>query len=385
MNHFEAHIKSLPDKIPVLVSALASNTQGLFQQSEYRNIRRIYLVGCGDSYHASLGANFIFQQLTGIPCWSLTAMTFSRYCSGDLPGDPEKILVVGVSSSGQVSRTIEALDLANNVGALSLAITSRLDSPLANVAARVLHIPKIDSANDSPGLVLPGAFSYLASLVSLYLLAIRCSTESGRISKKKEAELILNLGDTSDAIGETIQLCDKVAQKAAQDWKQAAQFIYCGAGPNYGTALFSAAKMIEASGVAATGQDLEEWAHIEYFGRKETVPTIVISAADRDYDRALEILVAAHTIGRDVALVAPISVASDEISKSVRHFPIAEPVREGFSNLLTPIPGMLLAAYHSDLIAEKYFRGFGGGRSKEGGGGISRIQTSNRLHDIRRK
>ena len=103
MNHFEAHIKSLPDKIPVLVSALASHTQGLLQQSEYRKIRRIYLVGCGDSYHASLGANFIFQQLTGTPCWSLTAMTFSRYCSGDLPGDPQKILVVGVSSSGQVS------------------------------------------------------------------------------------------------------------------------------------------------------------------------------------------------------------------------------------------------------------------------------------------
>ena len=137
MNHFEAHIKSLPDKIPILVSALESNSQRLFEHSDYQNIRWIYLVGCGDSYHACLGANFIFQQLTGIPCWSLTAMTFSRYSSGFLPSDSQKTLVVGVSSSGQVSRTIEALDLANKVGAMSLAITSQLDSPLAKVASRV--------------------------------------------------------------------------------------------------------------------------------------------------------------------------------------------------------------------------------------------------------
>ncbi|MEZ4707109.1 MAG: hypothetical protein R3A44_07890 [Caldilineaceae bacterium] len=36
-------------------------------------------------------------------------------------------------------------------------------------------------------------------------------------------------------------------------------------GPNYPTALFSAAKVLEAAGRHAMGQETEEWAHLQYF------------------------------------------------------------------------------------------------------------------------
>jgi glucosamine--fructose-6-phosphate aminotransferase (isomerizing) len=47
-----------------------------------------------------------------------------------------------------------------------------------------------------------------------------------------------------------------------------------------------------------------------------------------------------------------------------------------FSPLITAIPGELFSAYRSDILDEPFFRNFGGGRSIEGGGGISRIRES---------
>lgn len=62
----------------------------------------------------------------------------------------------------------------------------------------------------------------------------------------------------------------------------------------------------------------------------------------------------------------------------------AVPTRECFSPLLTCLPGILFAAYRAQVMGEPYFRGFGGGRSAEGGGGISRLRDSQQISKVRR-
>jgi glucosamine--fructose-6-phosphate aminotransferase (isomerizing) len=47
-----------------------------------------------------------------------------------------------------------------------------------------------------------------------------------------------------------------------------------------------------------------------------------------------------------------------------------------FSPLLSAIPGELFSAYLAEAKHEPFFRDFKGGRDVEGGGGISRIRTS---------
>jgi glucosamine--fructose-6-phosphate aminotransferase (isomerizing) len=172
-----------------------------------------------------------------------------------------------------------------------------------------------------------------------------------------------------------IATCDPLAAQSALDWQTAEQFVFCGSGPNFGTALFSAAKILEATGDSAIGQDMEEWAHLQYFGRQTATPTILISAGVRDADRANEIATAARTIGRRLAIIAPPDQIKTKDSDS--YFPLPTPIRECFSPLLTSLPPLLLAAYLAQIKGEPYFRNFEGGRSQEGGGGISRIQTSN--------
>jgi glucosamine--fructose-6-phosphate aminotransferase (isomerizing) len=79
-----------------------------------------------------------------------------------------------------------------------------------------------------------------------------------------------------------------------------------------------------------------------------------------------------------VAVITPQKFAgmfSDDVVK----LPFADEVREIFQSTLTILPGSLFAAYRAEQLSEPYFRDFGGGRSKEGGGGISRIRTSETL------
>jgi len=47
-----------------------------------------------------------------------------------------------------------------------------------------------------------------------------------------------------------------------------------------------------------------------------------------------------------------------------------------FLPLIAAIPGELFAAYLAEEKKEPFFRDFKGGRDVEGGGGISRIRTS---------
>jgi glucosamine--fructose-6-phosphate aminotransferase (isomerizing) len=113
---------------------------------------------------------------------------------------------------------------------------------------------------------------------------------------------------------------------------------------------------------------------LQYCAQKVGTPTFISIADDRDLSRAEEIGVAAKQIGRQLAVISPKS-ASNLIASADFHFPIPQ-VEEMFSPLITAIPGELFAAYLAEEKKEPYFRAFKGGRDVEGGGGISRIRTS---------
>lgn len=368
-------IDSLPDLLQETIDPLIAAVRTLFTPALCAPLERVYLFGCGDSHHAALNAALAFQQLAGLPCCPLTAMQFARYTAAYLPGQkPESNLAIAVSVSGRVSRTIEGLRLAHQAGATAIALTGDKRSPLAKTADLLLPTIAPPFQTDPPVAVVPGARSYMLSQLALFLTAVQIGQHRNHLTTAVANKIRAELAATADQMAATIVTCDPIAAQTAGDWQTAGHFIFCGSGPNYGTALFSAAKLLEAGGDVAIGQDMEEWAHLQYFGRETDTPTILITAGERDRDRANEIATAARTIGRRLAIAAPPN--SIEAQESDILFPISTPIRECFSPLLTSLPGLLFAANRAQLTGEPYFRSFEGGRSLEGGGGISRIQTS---------
>jgi glucosamine--fructose-6-phosphate aminotransferase (isomerizing) len=218
----------------------------------------------------------------------------------------------------------------------------------------------------------------VANQVALLLVAVHIGAQRGHISLEFAKQLNVEIQQLADAAEATIQINDARAKELAARWIDAEEFVFLGGGPSYASALFSAAKILEATGDPAMGQDLEEWAHLQYFARRVDTPTFIISAGDRDLSRAGEVAVAARTIGRRVAAVVPES-ASAVTSSAQYTLPLAGGIREMFSPVISAIPASLFAAYRAEQLGEPYFRNFEGGRSREGGGGISRIRTSETL------
>ena len=369
-------IESLPALLSDLLAPLARAAAVALSPERCRQVQRVYLTGCGDSHCAAVGAALAFRQLAGLPCEPLTALSFSRYRAPYLATDAAA-LVIAISVSGSVTRTIEALHLGCQAGAWGIAVTGGSQTPLAQVSHAVLETRVPPLAAAPPDLVVPGLRSYAASQLALYLAAIQLGQARGFLHPPQAQQLRQELAALGAQAAQTIAHAAPLAQKCSQAWADAGHFVFAGGGPSYAAALFSAAKLLEASGDPAVAQDLEEWAHLQYFSREPATPTILITAAQADADRAAEVVTAALAIGRRVAVVSP-AASAFPVPPPAIHFPLPAPVRECFSPLLTTLPGALLAAARAGLLAEPYFRAFGGGRSREGGGGISRIRTSHR-------
>lgn len=376
------------DTLPALVRDIAKpfdeSARATFDFELCASVKRIFLVGCGDSYHAPVGAELAFHQLAGVPTQALNAMTFSRYTVGFLPPTgPKTNLVIAVSVSGVVSRTIEALRLARQAGAVAVALTGAPDKPLAQSAERVFKTTVPPLPDEMRGVVVPGVRSYLASQMALYSAAIRIGEVRGHMTTTQADNLRAELLGLADVMEATIEVCEPICRDLAVRWSDALEFVYVGAGPMYGVAMFSAAKMLEASRDPATAQDTEEWTHLQYFSARPDTPTILISAGDYDADRMAEVARAAQVIGRRTAAIVP--DGEKAISQYVQAvLPIKEQVRECFAPLVYSIPGELLAAERARVIGAAYFREFGGGRTVDWSDGASRIRDSHLLAEVRR-
>ncbi len=365
--------------VPVLTKAIA---EAVPSETAVR-FNRVFLTGCGDSYHAPVNAELAFEQLAGIPCEPMTAMQFARYAVPFLPAGLQT-LVTAVSVSGAVSRTLEALRLSRHKQVTTAAITGSRRTPLAKEAAIVIETAVPPLPDELQGVIVPGARSYFASQLALYLLALHLGQSRGHLTSQQAAHLRSELAMAAPAIAQTVANGHDLARQLAQEWHHADHLVFCGAGPNFGTAMFGAAKILEATGETAVPQDTEEWAHLQYFGKTAAdgtpIPTILINANGPDTSRALEIAAAAKAIDRRVAVIAPADTPLARTPHADAVFALP-PIRECFSPLLTAVPLLLLADARAELLQEPYFRGFGGGRSVEGGGGISRIRSSQQLDE----
>ncbi|MDO9547232.1 MAG: SIS domain-containing protein [Pelolinea sp.] len=374
MNYMIEQIHSLPELLNQIFQPLDDTIRQKLDHELCLSLKRLYVVGCGDSHHASLSTELAFESLTRLPDDPMASMLFGRYAAGFIPqSGPKTNLVIGISVSGAVSRTAEALRMGGQAGATTVALTATPDSIVGKAAKIILDVP-VPEFPSPEGMVIPGVRSYFTSQVGLFLIAIRIAEIRGQLNNSQAAELRAEIRGFADLASKTIEDCDPIAKQAAQEWAGEEEFVFAGSGPNYATALFTAAKVLEASGDSALGQDVEEWAHLQYFAKKKSTPTLFISAGDRDLSRAVEMAVAAKQLGRLVGVISPKSAAG--LTKYAdHHFPIPE-VKEMFSPLITAIPGELFAAYLSEVKKEPFFRDFKDGRSIEGGGGISRIRTS---------
>ena len=201
---------------------------------------RVYLVGCGDSWYCGLSTRLAFEAWARVPTEALQALEFSRYYAAYAPKDS---LVVGISNSGRVIRTVEAVVRARARGMTTLAGTSALDSRIAQEAELAVDLGYAERR------FAPGTSSYIASLLLEYCIALHVAVASGRMTSAQVKAKLDEIAAEADGMQKTIEASKPILEKLGEQAKLSDQLIFIGGGPNYGTAFFSMAKVFEAARV----------------------------------------------------------------------------------------------------------------------------------------
>ena len=292
-----------------LVATIDDGLDGVLAEPWLRDARRLVFAGSGDSLFAARSVLPALRRWSGIGAEVMTGIEFARYETPLLePGD----VLVAISNSGGSSRTREAVALTRDRGIPVLGVTGSLDGPLAAMVDRTLHRPVRSAGFDTAGhrRAIVHMAEYFATLRALYGLALRLGVARGRLSPRGADEL-------RAAIDGAVAAVPEVAANAEADARALAERLHArgtdtvwvlGAGPNRGTAEYCAAKFHEQVPLNGVPQDLEEWAHLQYFltlSWGERGPVLVLAPPGNARDRAEEVVAGIARAGGVAVTVGP--------------------------------------------------------------------------------
>jgi glutamine---fructose-6-phosphate transaminase (isomerizing) len=305
-------------------------------RSVLKEIRRIFLIACGTSYHAALVGKFLIEGLSRIPVEADIGSEF-RYRN---PVIGEGDMLVAISQSGETADTLAAMREAKRRGARTLAICNVVESSLARDADGVIY------SHAGPEIGVASTKTFVTQLILLFLLAVRIGRERGALSAKDGARLIKELVRVPHLMEETLKTSKAVAQ-IARKYLHARDFLYLGRGINYPIALEGALKLKEISYVHAEGYPAGEMKHGPIALIDREMPVVVLATRNEVYDKVLSNIeeVKARE-GKVIALASPSDQAILQKVDDVITIPETLP---SLTPILLTIPLQLLAYYMADF------------------------------------
>jgi glutamine---fructose-6-phosphate transaminase (isomerizing) len=252
--------------------------------------RSIVLTGCGDSYYGAQALRALVEEAAGIPVLALPAMEAATYPPLLLD---ERSLLVAISVSGKVERTIEAVANHRSRGGATSAITAYGDSDVAAVADCAIAT----GLRGTPGPV-PGTANFLGSMLGILGIAAELAERAGRgASWTREVETTLMRIDGIVADSE------RHARAVAAD--MGLPLCSLGSGPDLGIAWYGVAKFIEAAAAFGVGQDLEEWAHEQYFTTGPETTVFIHATTSLSIPRAQRVAASVLKVGGRLVTIGP--------------------------------------------------------------------------------
>jgi len=232
---------------------------------------------------------------------------------------------------------------------LTIALTGTLNSAVTQVADRtiVVEVPQKERS--------PGIRTYQASLLGMLLVAIELGAMRNTYHQDEANVLRQELTALADVVEATTDAIKERCREVADLIADTPTMVMVGSGPSYGTALFSAAKVVEAAGIFASGEDLEEWWHVQRFAYPIDMPVFVIAPPGRSYWRAGDLAATARALGRRI-----IAVTHRDDTAVTRHahavLPVQGVVREEFSPLLYHLFASYVASYVAARLGRSLFQ-----------------------------
>lgn len=351
-NALVRQVLSLPELIEQQYHDLEPKARKVLTTPEIFGIQRIVLTGCGDSYAAALATKHAFEMLTNLPCEVVPAIELSRfYARKQLGFAPNNPLVIAVSNSGGVSRVGEAIQAARKHGAYALGITGKRDSLLGQSVDKImdLNIPPFDSA--------PGTRSYMVSVMSLLLVAIRIGEVRGCYTMDEAMDMRLDMLEQGKELRRLLPEMTEKIYRIAEQWKDMEAFDFIGCGFDYAAAWFGHAKIFEALGKYAMHINSEEWLHMNFFMRNvDKIGTVIVAnTTNPAMSRNRELIRFAHELTRPLMVIT--DGGKEDFDTDTTYVKVPKSKYQINMTLTQYAPICLLAGYLMEMIGEVDGRG----------------------------
>jgi len=262
-------------------------------EEELKHLRRIVVVACGTSYHAGVVGRYAIEEWARVPVEPDVA---SEWIYRNPVIDPGT-LVIGISQSGETRDTIQAMKLAREHGARTVAITNMMGSQITREVDSVLYT--------RTGLEVGVAASktFTAQVALLFLIGLKLAQVRNTLPGS-EVEFIL---DEVYDLPEKMQRFldgDHPIEEIAQRFHDRAFFLYLGRHIGLPVALEGALKLKEISYIPTEAYSAGEMKHGPIALLEEGTPVVVVATRIHVYDKIVSNIQETRARGAHVIAIA---------------------------------------------------------------------------------
>ncbi len=285
---------------------------------------RIFAFGCGDGWFAARAVADYARDTLGLAFSACSSLELLAYVVPTLGPDD---LVVAISMSGTADRTNEAAEAARVRGARVLALTNGAGGALASIAHAKLSLGIADLAP-----FLTGTTKYTATVLGLLLFLA-----AGRPGPEAEIAALV------EALADLVPAAEAFAREAIASLadRPPTGVRILSAGCNMATADYGTAKFIKLIREPVWSDDVEEFAHRQFWSCPATDLVIYVAANPAVGRCAAGSAAALGSMGmRTIAIDTPAA----PVATAFRRFTLS-PVGEALSPLAASIPVQFLAYF----------------------------------------
>jgi len=260
---------------------------------EIRNLRRIVIVACGTAYHAGVVGRYIIEEWARLPVEPDIASEWI-YRNPVLSKDT---LVIGISQSGETRDTVNAIKLAKEKGARTLAITNLMGTQITREADAVLYT----RCGLEVGVAASKTFTSQVALLSL--LALRLAQVRKTMPADEMAFIVDHLNELPLKIRDFLD-GDHPIEEIAKKFYDQPFFLYLGRHIGLPVALEGALKLKEISYIPTEAYSAGEMKHGPIALLEEGTPVVVVATNIHVYDKIVSNIQETRARGAHVIAIA---------------------------------------------------------------------------------
>ena len=201
-----------------------------------KEIEQICIVACGSAYHVGMAAQYVLEDLTGVPVRVEVASEF-RYRK--LMLNPKGLVVI-ISQSGETADSLAALRKAKKQGIRTLAVVNVVGSSIAREADHVFYTLA------GPEIAVATTKAYSTQLIASYLLAMQLAFVRGTLSREHLDDMLQKLQALPEQIERVLEDKERIQWFAAK-FSNARDVFFIGRCLDYAVSLEGSLKMKEIS------------------------------------------------------------------------------------------------------------------------------------------